>query len=114
VITDPEVEIVYNPLANSLHGPWNLAAVQAGKHVLSEKPFAGNAAEARLVRDAAAAAGVTVLEGFHYVHHPVLQRMQALVGSGELGELRRVESRSRCPPRRTTTPAGHGISPAAR
>jgi predicted dehydrogenase len=97
VITDPEVEIVYNPLANSLHGPWNLAAVQAGKHVLSEKPFASNAAEARLVRDAAVAAGVTVLEGFHYVHHPVLQRMQALVDSGELGELRRVESRFTMP-----------------
>lgn len=92
VLDDPEVEIVYNPLANSLHGPWNLAAVRAGKHVLSEKPFASNAAEARLVRDAAADAGVTVLEGFHYVHHPVLRRMQAIVGSGELGAVRRIES----------------------
>src|SRR2546428_476155 len=40
VITDPEVEVVYNPLANALHGPWNLAAISAGKHVLTEKPFA--------------------------------------------------------------------------
>ena len=53
VLADPEVDVVYNPLANSLHGPWNLAAVRAGKHVLSEKPFASNAAEAREVRDAA-------------------------------------------------------------
>lgn len=97
VLNDPEVEIVYNPLANSLHGPWNLAAVRAGKHVLSEKPFASNAEEAREVRDAAVAAGVTVLEGFHYVHHPVLQRMQALVDSGELGEVRRIESRFTMP-----------------
>ena len=104
VLADPEVEIVYNPLANSLHGPWNLAAVRAGKHVLSEKPFASNAAEARLVRDAAVAAGVTVLEGFHYVHHPVLQRMQALVDSGELGELRRVESRFTLPAPPDTDP----------
>ena len=96
-MADPDVEIVYNPLANSLHGPWNLAAIRAGRHVLSEKPFAGNAVEARIVRDAAVAAGVTVLEGFHYVHHPVLQRLQALVDSGELGELRRVESRFTMP-----------------
>ncbi|MDT7705749.1 MAG: hypothetical protein QOG20_1356 [Pseudonocardiales bacterium] len=97
VIADADVEIVYNPLANSLHGPWNLAAVAAGKHVLSEKPFASDAEEAREVRDAAVAAGVTVLEGFHYVHHPVLQRLQALVDSGELGELRRIESRFTMP-----------------
>jgi predicted dehydrogenase len=43
VMADPEVEVVYNPLANALHGPWNLAAVAAGKHVLTEKPFASNA-----------------------------------------------------------------------
>lgn len=97
VLADPEVEIVYNPLANALHGPWNLAAVEAGKHVLSEKPFASNAPEARKVRDAAAAAGVVVLEGFHHTHHPVLRRLQELVGSGELGALRRVETRFTMP-----------------
>ncbi|GAA3233433.1 hypothetical protein GCM10017691_29040 [Pseudonocardia petroleophila] len=97
VLVDPEVEIVYNPLANALHGPWNLAAVAAGKHVLSEKPFASNAAEARAVRDAAAAAGVVVLEGFHHAHHPVLLRLHELVASGELGALRRVEARFTMP-----------------
>src|SRR5256885_15028547 len=75
VIADPEVEAIYNPLANGLHAPWNLAAVQAGKHVLSEKPFASNAEEAVEVRDAAEAAGVVVLEGFHYLFHPVTQRL---------------------------------------
>ncbi|HEV3463343.1 MAG TPA: Gfo/Idh/MocA family oxidoreductase, partial [Actinomycetota bacterium] len=49
VVTDPEVEVVYNPLANGLHGPWNLAAIAAGKHVLTEKPSASNAEEAREV-----------------------------------------------------------------
>ncbi len=97
VIADTEIDVVYNPLPNGLHGPWNLAAVRAGKHVLSEKPFASNAEEAREVRDAAVAAGVTVVEGFHYVHHPVLRRLQALLDSGELGELRRVETRFTVP-----------------
>jgi len=92
VVMDPEVEAVYNPLANSLHGPWNLAAIAAGKHVLTEKPSASNAEEAAEVRDAAAKAGVTVLEGFHYLFHPVTRRLHALLESGELGELRHVET----------------------
>ena len=91
LLADPEVEVVYNPLANSLHGPWNRAAVQAGKHVLTEKPSASNAEEARDVRDAAVKAGVTVVEGFHYPYHPLHHRLLELATSGELGELREVE-----------------------
>jgi len=92
VLSDPEVEVVYNPLPNALHGPWNLAAVEAGKHVLSEKPFASTAEEAAEVRAAAAVAGVTVVEGFHYLFHPVMQRLFALLDRGELGELQRVDA----------------------
>ena len=92
VLADPGVEVVYNPLANVLHGPWNLAAVAAGKHVLSEKPFASTAEEAEEVRKAAATAGVAVVEGFHYLHHPLLRRLQQLLDDGELGELRAVEA----------------------
>lgn len=95
VLADPGVDVVYNPLANGLHGPWNLAAVRAGKHVLSEKPFASNAAEAHEVRDAAVAAGVTVVEGFHYVHHPLPLRLREVMRSGELGEIRRIETHFR-------------------
>ena len=91
LLADRELEVVYNPLANALHGPWNRAAVTAGKHVLTEKPSASDAAEAREVRDAAAAAGVTLMEGFHYPYHPLHRRLHALVASGELGELRSVE-----------------------
>jgi predicted dehydrogenase len=91
VVADPEVEVVYNPLANGLHGPWNLVAIAAGKHVLTEKPSASNAAEAREVRDAATAAGLTLLEGFHYLYHPVTRRLHELLAGGQLGRLRRVE-----------------------
>ncbi len=91
VVADPAVELVYNPLVNGLHASWNLAAVRAGKHVLTEKPSASNAPEAREVRDAAAAAGVVVMEGFHYLFHPVTKRLHEVLAAGELGELRAVE-----------------------
>jgi predicted dehydrogenase len=97
VIDDPEVDIVYNPLANSLHAPWNLAAIAAGKPVLSEKPFARDQSEARRVADAADAAGVTVLEGFHYYFHPVTQRAFGLAADGALGEITHVEVRMAMP-----------------
>lgn len=92
VLADPEVEVVYNALPNALHGPWNLAAVRAGKHVLSEKPFASTAEEAADVREAARSGGVTVVEGFHYLFHPVMQRLFALLDTGELGDLVRVDA----------------------
>jgi predicted dehydrogenase len=98
LLDDPEVEVVYNPLANSLHGPWNLRAVEAGKHVLTEKPFAGNAAEARVVSDAAAAAGVQVVEAFHHVYHPLTARLLELAGGDEIGGLQYVEARMLMPP----------------
>jgi len=91
VITDPEVDIVYNPLANALHAPWNIAAVRAGKPVLAEKPYASNAAEARTVAAATAEAGVPVIEAFHYLYHPVTRRLLELIGRGDLGELRHIE-----------------------
>jgi predicted dehydrogenase len=91
VIDDPDVDVIYNPLANALHAPWNLAAIAAGKPVLTEKPFANNRAQAAEVATAADAAGVTVLEGFHYLFHPVTRRALQLAGDGTIGELRRVE-----------------------
>src|SRR5258708_805223 len=97
VIGDPEVDVVYNPLANSLHAPWNLAAIAAGKPVLSEKPFARDQSEARKVADAADAANVTVLEGFHYYFHPVTQRAFELAADGTLGEITHVEVRMAMP-----------------
>ena len=92
LVTDPSVDVVYNPLANGLHGPWNLAALAAGKHVLTEKPSASNAEEAAAVRDAVAGSGTVFMEGFHYLFHPVTRRLHELLASGDLGELRHVET----------------------
>jgi hypothetical protein len=92
VIADPEVEAIYNPLANSLHAPWNKGAILAGKHVLTEKPFASNTTEAVQVRDLARGRSVVLFEGFHYLYHPLTKRLMSLLAGGELGTLQRVES----------------------
>ena len=97
LVEDPEVEAIYNPLANGLHGPWNLRAIAAGKHVLTEKPFASNLVEAMTVRDAAEAAGVRVMEAFHYRYHPVMLRMMEITSGGELGTVVRVEANMEIP-----------------
>jgi predicted dehydrogenase len=69
-----------------------LAAIKANKHVLCEKPFTSNAAQAREVADAAKGTGLVVMEAFHYRYHPMARRMENVVRSGELGEIERVET----------------------
>jgi predicted dehydrogenase len=91
VIADPDVDLVYNALVNSLHAEWNIAALHAGKHVLSEKPLTSNAGQARAVHTAAQASSGRIAEGFHYLHHPVNVRLRELVTSGALGDIRRVD-----------------------
>jgi predicted dehydrogenase len=92
LINDPEIDVVYNALHNGAHGPWNIKALAAGKHVLSEKPSASNAAEAKEVLTAANKANKVFMEGFHYYYHPVFQRALAIIKSGEIGEVIKVES----------------------
>lgn len=92
VLADPEVEVVYNPLANGLHAPWNLRALAAGKHVLAEKPSAANGEEAARVRDAVQTSGRVFMEAFHYPYHPLFQRVVALLEEGCIGQVRHVEA----------------------
>ena len=87
LLADPDVEVVYNPSPNSEHVRWTLAALRAGKHVLSEKPFGSNADEARLVAAEPKPSGLVVFEGFHHRYHPTYLRMLELVGSGAIGEV---------------------------
>jgi predicted dehydrogenase len=89
LLADPDIDAVYNPLPNSLHGPWTLKSIGAGKHVLCEKPFASNAQEAERVADAASASGLVVMEAMHYRYHPLIRRLRELVG--ELGPVRYIQ-----------------------
>ena len=92
LLADPELDAVYIPLPNSHHAQWTLAALAAGKHVLCEKPFTANAAEAERVADAAEASGLVVMEAFHYRYHPLAHRVRALLDAGAVGQIRHVEA----------------------
>jgi predicted dehydrogenase len=92
VIADADVDAIYNPLPNGLHAEWTMNAIAAGKHVLCEKPFTSNAAEAEQVAAAAEGTGLVVMEALHYRYHPLAQRMHDVVAGGELGDLERVET----------------------
>ena len=94
VIADPQVDAVYNPLPNGLHGRWTIAALEAGKHVLCEKPFTANTEEAeRVAAVAAAHPELVVMEAFHYRYHPLVTRLLAIIDSGELGTIERISTR---------------------
>ena len=91
LLADPELDAIYNPLPNGLHAEWTIAALEAGKHVLCEKPFTANAKEAEAVAAVATRTGLVVMEAFHYRYHPLAQRMRDIVDN-ELGAIRRVET----------------------
>jgi predicted dehydrogenase len=94
LIADPDVDAIYNPLPNGLHARWTIAALEAGKHVLCEKPFTANEAEAREVAAVAAAhPDQVVMEAFHYRYHPFAARLLELIAGGEVGTVQRVETR---------------------
>jgi predicted dehydrogenase len=92
MLADPEIDAVYIPLPNGLHGRWTLAAIDAGKHVLCEKPFTANADEARRVAKAAKSSGLVVMEAHHSSHHPQTKRAAEIVRSGMLGDLESAEA----------------------
>lgn len=90
LLADPEIDVVYNPLPNSMHAEWTIRAVEAGKHVLCEKPLALTPAEVDLVEAAAKKTGKVVAEAFMYRHHPQTRKVKEIVDSGALGRLRLV------------------------
>ena len=88
LLADPEIDVIYNSLPNHLHAPWTIKAVEAGKHVLCEKPLALSVEEVDAVRAAAQKQGCVVAEAFMYRHHPQTLKVQEMVKSGSLGTVK--------------------------
>ena len=88
LLADPEIDVIYNPLPNHLHAEWTIKAVEAGKHVLCEKPLALSVDEVDAIRDAARKHGRVVMEAFMYRHHPQTLKVQEIIKSGVLGTLK--------------------------
>jgi predicted dehydrogenase len=92
LVKDPEVDVVYNALPNSLHHEWTIKALRAGKHVLCEKPIAMNAAQAEEMFDVARQTGKVLAEAFMYRSHPLTHAIMNAVRSGAIGNLRLIRT----------------------
>jgi len=92
LLADPDVQAVYIPLPNELHRPWVIAAADAGKHVLCEKPLALDAADAAAMVDHCRARGVLLMEGFMWRHQPRTATLRERLAQGAIGELRLVRT----------------------
>ncbi|GAA3407227.1 Gfo/Idh/MocA family protein [Paenibacillus hodogayensis] len=88
ILEDPDIDAVYIPLPNNLHKEWTIRAAQAGKHILCEKPFSIDAAEAEEMVAACAEHGVKLAEAFMYRHHPRYAKIKEIIASGEIGTIR--------------------------
>jgi xylose dehydrogenase (NAD/NADP) len=92
LLEDPEVEAIYNPLPNSLHVPWSVRALEAGKHVLCEKPLTRRTAEVEVAFAAAERSGRLLAEAFMWRHHPQALRLRELLDEGVVGRLRLIRA----------------------
>ena len=97
LVASDEVDLVYNGLPPSGHASWSIAALEAGKAVLCEKPFAMNADEAQAMVDAAEKTGGILIEAFHHRYHPAWIRALELVNGGAIGEIRSLSGRFNYP-----------------
>src|SRR5207245_5841952 len=92
LLADDDIEAVYISLPNNLHCEWSVRALEAGKHVLCEKPMSQRPDEVDAAFDAAERAGLLLSEAFMYRHNPQTMRLKRLVDDGAIGELRLVRS----------------------
>jgi D-xylose 1-dehydrogenase (NADP+, D-xylono-1,5-lactone-forming) len=92
LLEDDDVEAVYISLPNTLHSEWSIRAVEAGKHVLCEKPMSRHTGDVESAFDAAERNGRILMEAFMYRHHPQTRRLRQLVDEGAIGDLRLVRT----------------------
>ncbi len=93
LLADAELDVIYNPMPNHMHVEWSIKALEAGKHVLCEKPIGLSSAEGQRLLDAAKQhPKLKVMEAFMYRHHPQWQHAKQLVTDGKIGELRTIQS----------------------
>jgi predicted dehydrogenase len=92
VVSAEPVDLIYNPLPINLHAEWTIKALQAGKHVLCEKPFAMNVDEAKAMLAAAEGSGKRLVEAFHYRYHPAFETCLAWLAVDEIGEVREIQA----------------------
>jgi len=93
LLEDPDVEAIYNSLPNSMHVEWTIRALEAGKHVLCEKPFDRKPEEVERAFDVAERHGLVLMEAFMWRHHPQTKKLAEIVRSGRIGEPRVVLAR---------------------
>ena len=91
MLADPEIDVIYNPLPNHLHAEWTIKVLQAGKHVLCEKPMVLTLAEADQIIAATQETGKVVAEAFMYRHHPQTLKVKELIDSGAIGEMQLIK-----------------------
>lgn len=92
LLADPDVQAVYNPLPNTMHSEWSIKALEAGKHVLCEKPFSSHPEEVSAAFDVAERTGLILSEAFMWRHNPQTTKLAELVAEGAIGELRLIRS----------------------
>jgi predicted dehydrogenase len=93
LLSDEDIDAVYNPLPNHLHVPWSIKALESGKHVLCEKPIGLTSQEAEnLLEKAKEFSDLKIMEAFMYRHHPQWKRTKQLIDEGKIGELQTIQS----------------------
>ena len=92
VVSDPNIDVVYIALPPSMHAEWSILALQAGKHVLCEKPMTANAVEAQQVAQVANRSPQVYMEAFHYLYHPFAKRVRDILDAHVIGDIHSVEA----------------------
>lgn len=92
LLSDPNVDAVYIPLPISMHADWCIRSIEAGKHVLCEKPLAANALDAERVLRASEGSSVIVAEAMHFRYHPLVNRVRDIISAGEIGRVERIDA----------------------